>query len=133
MSVISLFLYLDVNLLSDLFKNQIIKVIITINFDNNLKHYPTMRYISNHIFTVFQKLTDLIFLESSHQTIVELPFIYPPINFCSSTLLVLNVKIMSFDTCLCFVDGRFNQLHTLIVESACIYRSKNLANQVSFY
>jgi hypothetical protein len=91
-----------------------------------------MKYICNHIFDVFKKLTHLIFSESSYLNIVELPFIYPPISFCSSTLLVLNVKIHCFDTCLYFLDGRFNKLHTLIVESAYIYSSEKIENKVCF-
>ncbi len=82
---------------------------------------------------MFKKLTHLIFSESSYQNIVVLPFVYPPINFCSSTLLVLNVKIDSFDTCLCFLDGRFNQLHTLILESDDIWPSGKIENQVRVF
>jgi hypothetical protein len=90
-----------------------------------------MTYIINHIFGEFKKLTHLIFSESSYQNIVELPF-YLPMNFSSSTLLVLNVKIDCFDTCLYLVDGRFNQLHTLIVESGNILPRRHIENQVSF-
>ncbi len=91
-----------------------------------------MQYICNNIFDVFKKLTDLIFSGSSYQNMVGLPFVYPPINFCSSTLLVLNIKISSFDTCLYLLDGRFNQLQTLIVLSAHIWLVEKIENQVSF-
>ena len=91
-----------------------------------------MEYICNNIFDVFKKLTDLIFSESSYQNIVGLPFMYPPTNFCSSTLLVLNVKINYFDTCLCFLDGRFNKLQTLIVESHYICPPEKIQNKVCF-
>ncbi|CAF0917340.1 unnamed protein product [Rotaria sp. Silwood1] len=120
-------LFTDVNLSSGLFKNQITKLLITIDTDQNQKHHSTMQYISNHIFSVFKKLTHLIFSES-YQNVVPLPF-YPPINFCSSTLLVLNIKIDCFDTCLYLLDGRFNQLHTLIVESANIWTPEKIENQ----
>ena len=65
--LILIFLCLDANLSSNLFKNQITKLLITIGIDRNLKHFSTMEYISNHIFTVFQKLTHLIFSESSYR------------------------------------------------------------------
>ncbi|CAF1329991.1 unnamed protein product [Rotaria sordida] len=122
-------LFTDVNLSSDLFKNQITRLLITVDTNQNLKHYLTMKYICNHIFDVFKKLTHLIFSQSSYQNMVGLPFIYPPINFCSSTLLVLNVKINHFETCLCFLDGRFNKLHTLIVESADICSLGEIENK----
>ncbi len=64
---------------------------------------------------------------------VGLSFNYPPINFCSSTLLVLNTKIDDFDICLYLLDGRFNQLHTLIVQSENIWSRVKIENQVSFY
>jgi hypothetical protein len=111
---------------------QITELLITIGVDLKMKHHSTMKYISNHIFTVFKKLTHLTFSESSYQTMVGLSFASPPINFCSSTLLVLNVRIDSFPVCLYILDGRFNQLHTLIMETANIFPSEKIENQVSF-
>ncbi|CAF4499814.1 unnamed protein product [Rotaria sp. Silwood2] len=118
----------NINLSSGLFQNQITKLLITIDTDRNQKHHSTMEYICNHIFSVFKKLTHLIFSESSYRNIVTLPF-YPPINFCSPSLLLLNIKIDFFVTCLCLLDGRFSQLHTLIVESANITASEKIENQ----
>ncbi len=126
-------LCLDVNLSSNLFNNQISKLLITIDINRNMRHYSTMKYIINHIFSVFKKLTHLIFSESSYQNMIGLSFQYPPINFSSSTLLVLNVKVANFDICLYILDGRFNQLHTLIVESEFIRLSEKVENQVSLY
>ncbi|CAF2072992.1 unnamed protein product [Rotaria magnacalcarata] len=123
-----LFVYLDVNLSSNLFMKQITKLLITIGVDLKMKPYSTMKYISNHIFTVFKKLTQLTFSESSYQTMVGLSFAYPSINFCSSTLLVLNVRIDSFPVCLYILDGRFNQLHTLIMKTANIFPSEKIEN-----
>lgn len=77
---------------------------------SNRKQYSAMEYIINHIFLVFKKLTHLIFTESSYLNIVELRF-SPPIHFCSSTLLVLKIKISDFYICLFLVDGRFSQLN----------------------
>ncbi|CAF3389172.1 unnamed protein product [Rotaria socialis] len=122
-------LFIDINLSSGLFQNQITKLLITIDSDQYQKHDSTMEYICNHIFSVFKKLTHLIFSESSYQNIVTLPF-YPPINFCSPSLVLLNIKIDLFVTCLCLLDGRFSQLHTLIVESANISASGKIENQL---
>ncbi|UJR23761.1 hypothetical protein I4U23_026738 [Adineta vaga] len=38
------------------------------------------------------------------------------VNFRSSTLLYLNIRVQSFHDCLYILDGRFNQLHTLIID-----------------
>lgn len=130
--LITLFLCLDENLSSGLFKNQITKLLITIGTDWDQDCYLTMQYVINHIFSVFKKLTHLIFFESSHRNIVALSLNYSPINFCSSTLLVLKIKTEWFDTCLYVLDGRFNQLHTLIVESRSTQPSERIANQDRF-
>ncbi|CAM2725326.1 unnamed protein product [Rotaria socialis] len=122
-------LFTDVNLSSGLFNSQISKLLITIGHGRNLKDYSTMEYIINHIFTVFKKLTHLTFAEASYQNAIELSFVYPPINFCSSTLSVLNIKIDCFEICLYLLDGRFNQLHTLTVEAAYIYESEKIENK----
>ncbi len=99
---------------------------------SNGKQYSAMEYIINHIFLVFKKLTHLIFTESSYLNVVELRF-SPPIHFCSSTLLVLKIKISTFYICLFLVDGRFSQLHTLVVESGDISVSTRVPNKVCFY
>lgn len=92
-----------------------------------------MKYIINQIFRVFKKLTHLTFTESSYQNLIGLSFPYPSSNFSSETLLVLNTKVANFDICLYFLDGRFKQLHTLIVESESIYSTGRIPNQVSFH
>jgi len=35
-------------------------------------------------------------------------------NFSCKSLLLLNIEVINVDICLHFLDGRFNQLHTLI-------------------
>jgi hypothetical protein len=102
---------LDKSLSSGLFKNQITKLVIGI--DANRDDLSTMRNICNRIFTVFNNLTHLIFYESSWKNIVRLFFEFPSPKFSSSTLLVLNIKVETFDVCLYILDGRFSQLHTL--------------------
>jgi hypothetical protein len=92
-----------------------------------------MEYLINHIFSIFKKLTHLTFSESSYQKVVQLSFDYPQINFISSTLLVLDVKVYYFNICLRLLDGRFNQLHTFIVQSSDLTSFEEMENKVSFY
>jgi hypothetical protein len=123
-------MYLDERLTSGIFKNQITTLIITI--DPNQNDLSTMQNICNDIFTVFIKLTHLIFYESSYEDIVRLLFDFPFPCFSSSTLLVLKIKIQTFSQCLWILDGRFNQLQTLNIDLANIYPPlEQIENQVS--
>ncbi|CAF4810828.1 unnamed protein product [Rotaria sp. Silwood1] len=70
----------------------------------------------NCIFSIFNKLTHLRFSESSYENYVPLLFDFPSRRFSSSSLLVLNIKIQHFSQLLYVLDGRFSQLHTLIVD-----------------
>jgi hypothetical protein len=123
-------MYLDERLTSGIFKNQITTLIITI--DPNQHDLSTMQNICNDIFTVFIKLTHLIFYESSYEDIVRLLFDFPSPCFSSSTLLVLKIKIQTFSQCLWILDGRFNQLQTLNIDLANIHSPlEEIENQVS--
>ncbi|CAF1629902.1 unnamed protein product [Rotaria magnacalcarata] len=120
---------LDENLSSNMFKNQITTLIIAIN--PNRSDLFTKANICKHIFTAFMKLTHLVFHELSYEKTVRLLFDTPPHRFSSSTLLVLNIQVQCFYPCLCILDGRFNQLHTLVIELANIFRpNKNIQNKV---
>ena len=91
--------------------------------------------ICNDIFTIFTHLITLVIRESSYRNRVRL-FLYddhpPHPSFRSSTLRILNIRLQTFDDCLCLLDGRFNQLHTLIVDLAHILYPDEILNQVSF-
>ena len=54
-------------------------------------------------------------------------------NRCFSSLMThLRVKIYNFDDCLCLIDGRLSQLHTLIVNVDFVHNSTmNISNQVN--
>ncbi|CAF4322919.1 unnamed protein product, partial [Rotaria sordida] len=106
-------------LLSSIFKNQITKLIISI--DSNKMELYTMKNICNYIFTVFINLTHLIFHDASYINNARLLFNIPSSSFSSSSLLVLNIKVQTFDMCLYILDGRFDQLHTLYIEMANIF------------
>ncbi|CAF4605006.1 unnamed protein product, partial [Rotaria sp. Silwood2] len=121
-------MYLDEKLISSIFKNQI--TTLTIAIDPDKKVWSTMENICNQIFTVFINLTHLIFCDASYKDNVRLLFKIPSPNFSSSSLLVLNIKVQTFDVCLYILDGRFEQLHTLHIELANTSSpSKEIENQ----
>ena len=87
------------------------------------------------IFTIFNHLISLVIYESSYENCVRLCLYddHPLFSsFRSSTLRILNVKIQTFENSLYLLDGRFNQLHTLIVDLANVHRPDKIINQVSF-
>ena len=121
---------LDERLSSGLFKKQIKKLIIGINRKKN--DWCTAVKICTRIFSVFINLTDLIFCESSHEKAVPLLFDIPFRRFSSSSLLELNLKVQNFSTLLYLVDGRFTQLHTLIVDlNNIVYASELVEKKVT--
>jgi hypothetical protein len=79
------------------------------------------------------KLTCLILHEPSYKDCVRLNFNDPLVlNFRSSTLLNLKINIQSFEDCLYLLDGRFNQLRTLIIDLVNLFDTDEVENQVSF-
>ncbi|CAF3867535.1 unnamed protein product [Rotaria sordida] len=122
-------LFIDEKLSSGIFKNQITTLIIEIDPHNH--KLCSMENIRNDVFSVFLKLTHLIFYESSYKNIVPLLFDFPSPKLSSSTLSVLDIKAQSFHVCLYLLDGRFSQLHTLYIELANIYcPDEEIENQI---
>ncbi|CAF4127467.1 unnamed protein product [Rotaria sp. Silwood2] len=122
-------MYLDKGLSSGLFKNEITKLIIGI--DPNQNDLSTMENICNLVFTVCNNLTHLIFYDVSYKKIVRLISDFLSLRFSSSTLLVLNIKVQTFDICLYILNGRFSQLHTLYIDLTNIYLpEKEVQNQL---
>ncbi|CAF3368229.1 unnamed protein product [Rotaria sp. Silwood1] len=107
-------LFNDESLSSGIFKKQITRLIITTPKEKN--YWLTIVKMCNCIFSIFNKLTHLRFSESSYENYVPLLFDFPSRRFSSSSLLVLNIKIQHFSQLLYVLDGRFSQLHTLIVD-----------------
>ncbi|CAF4970892.1 unnamed protein product [Rotaria sp. Silwood1] len=105
--------------LSCIFKNQITTLIISIDPDK--KKLSTMENICNRIFTLFMNLTHLMFYDASCENNVRLLFNIPSPRFSSSSLLVLNIKVQTFNVCLYLLDGRFEKLRTLYIELANIF------------
>ncbi|CAF1635289.1 unnamed protein product [Rotaria sp. Silwood1] len=120
-------LFTNGNVLSDLFKNQILSLIIRIcNNKNQLtstKDENTI--IFTNIFTVFTNLQYLNFDSSSIYSQYISFDISPPI-FISSTLLEQHVHVVHFNDCLYLLDGRVNQLRVFRVKSSWIRRSSRL-------
>jgi hypothetical protein len=89
--------------------------------------------ICDKIFTVFTRPITLVLHESSYKNRVRLYFddTFLP-NFHSSTLLKLTISVQCFYDCLYLLDGRFNQLHTLCIDSFYIDRTNEIKNEVSF-
>ncbi|CAF5105652.1 unnamed protein product, partial [Rotaria sp. Silwood1] len=106
---------------------------LIIGIDPDKNERSTMTNICNHIFTVFINLNHLIFYDASYKNNVRLLFNIPSPSFSSSSLLVLNIKVQTFDVCLYLLDGRFEQLRTLYIELAKIFSpSGEIENQVNF-
>ncbi|CAF1485932.1 unnamed protein product [Rotaria sordida] len=127
-------LFNDKILSSDIFKNQITRLLITIN--KNDDYYKMLLSVANiyyYIFTVFTRLTALALYEPSYQSCARLNFndsLHP--NIRSSTLLKLNIRVQCFDDCLCILDGRFNQLYSFSVDLGYIHIPEEMENRVSF-
>ncbi|CAF2981008.1 unnamed protein product [Rotaria sp. Silwood2] len=121
-------LFTDKKLSSDIFKDQIRRLFITI--DNNNITELTMINILNYMLTVFTNLICLTLYESSYKNRVLLCFDDPPpTTFRCSTLLKLNIRVQCFEDCLYLLDGRFNQLHTLNVDVVDVYYHDEIQNQ----
>ena len=122
---------LDERLSASIFKNQITTLIISIDPDKNKR--STMNNICNHVFTVFINLTHLTFYDAAYQNNARLSFDVRFPTFSSSSLLVLKIKVQTFDVCLYILDGRFEQLHTLDIELANLFPPlEDIENQVRF-
>ncbi|CAF4153339.1 unnamed protein product [Adineta steineri] len=97
-------------------KNQITRLIIGIAPDEI--RCSTMEYICNLILAVFINLNELIFYDASYQYHIRLMNYTLCPHFSSSSLSILKIKVQTFSVCLYFLDGRFDQLHTLYIELA---------------
>jgi hypothetical protein len=95
----------------------------------------SVRNICNDIFTIFTDLITFVIRDSSYRNSIRLLLYddHPPCpSFRSSTLRILNIRLQTFDDCLYLLDGRFNQLHTLIVDLAHLDRPDEILNPVNF-
>lgn len=127
---------LDQTLSAGIFKNNITILILTcIREEDFFKMLSSVRNIFECIFPMFMKLTYLILHESSYKDCVRLNFDCEDPSFLhlrSSTLRKLKINIQSFNDCLYILDGRFNQLDTLIIDLVNLRDRTEIENQVSF-
>ena len=88
----------------------------------------------SRIFSVFINLTHLMFAgESLYEKTDRLLFDFPSRSFSSSNLLVLTIKVQSISQFIYLIDGRFSQLHTLIVDLVnIVFWPDLIENKVSF-
>ncbi|CAF4778917.1 unnamed protein product, partial [Rotaria sp. Silwood2] len=112
-------------ILNDLFKNQILSLIIHIS--KNKKNQTSTKYdnitiIFTNIFSIFTNLQELKF-DSNSIYPRYLSFDISPRIFISSTLLKLHVNVTHFYDLIYLLDGRFNQLQLLHVTTFSIQRS----------
>ncbi|CAF1374487.1 unnamed protein product [Rotaria sordida] len=116
-------LFTNETILNDLFKNDILSLIIHIS--KNKKQTSTKydnTIIFTNIFSIFTNLQELKFDSNSIYPRYLSFDISPPI-FISSTLLELHVNVTHFYDCIYLLDGRFNQLRLLHVNTFSIERS----------
>ncbi|CAF1414639.1 unnamed protein product [Rotaria sordida] len=124
----------------DIFKHQISHLIVMIIEDNIAEH---TRKASTDVFTtIFIMFTNLNYLHygwngeclGSPRSLVDT--LSPT---CPSNIVHLNVRVNSFNDCLCLLDGCLSQLHTFIVEvdninytSMTINNTKTVSNLKCF-
>jgi hypothetical protein len=90
--------------------------------------------VFTHILSVFSNICDLKLYSPSDFCVQRLSFEdHRPTSF-SSTLMEFHVRVLSFSDCLYLLDGRFNQLHTLIVTIGWILPPPSMINnKVSYF
>jgi hypothetical protein len=113
---------LDESSLMQRFKDQILTLSIIGGQDAIDESLTKMREnLFNYIFKIFSKLQHLNFFY--HDT----PFITPHISFTnqpsvfSSTLVELRIRTYFFEHCLYLLNGQFDQLRTLMVNTVHIW------------
>ncbi len=116
-------MYLDETAVTDIRRNKISKLIITVSSNKNqIAMKDSMNTIYTYIFTVFKNLHYLNICSTSNMYNHHLSFneIFP--NLFSSTLTELYLELEHFSDCLYLLDGRFNQLRTFYVKVLFINR-----------
>ena len=82
--------------------------------ERSSKEYTKTVYA--HILTYFEKLEHLNVIQTTILGYPCLSIRYLPSNtFSSLTLTYLSINVVTFNDCLCLLDGRLSQMHTLIV------------------
>ncbi|CAF0885336.1 unnamed protein product [Rotaria sordida] len=114
--------------------------IVTIEYDNTISQMNLNKNGYTHLFSVCQRLTHLningkyLHLNPWRQAHAL------PLTMCSSSIIIeLNINVHTIDDCLRLLDGRSNQMKTLIVTvdsieapSLHIDNQDNLSNLTTF-
>jgi hypothetical protein len=110
-------IYLGESPLTVMFKKQISHLTVNITDDTEaISLYDLTENVYGHIFTLFTNLTHLEFGKYNSSQHLPLTVLNLPSYVClSSTIVHLCVKVLSFDDCLCLLDGRLCQMNTLTV------------------
>lgn len=129
-----IYLCLEENRFIYIFK-QITRLVIT--FDNKKKYLPKEERINvfTHILSVFNNIHYLKLYGPSESCVHQFSFEDRSPTFFSSTLKELHIHVLWFSDCLYLLDGRFNQLQTLIVTIDSIVSQKSTINnnKVSYF
>ncbi|CAF3385449.1 unnamed protein product [Rotaria socialis] len=122
-------LFTEENQLTHIFKNQITRLVISI-CDSKKDYWTDEEQISvfTRMLNAFSNIRDLKLYSPSNLCVDRLSFKNHRPTFFSSTLLEFHVHVQSFSDCLYLLDGRFNQLHTLIVTIDWILTSQPMNN-----
>ncbi|UJR09955.1 hypothetical protein I4U23_014178 [Adineta vaga] len=111
------------NVLNNLFKKQIISLCISFKRKQRSTDAEN-RIIFEDIMTVF---TNLQYFRLNYSINAPyMSFITSPPTFVSSTLLELHINVENFNDCLYMLDGRFEQLQSLHINTSCIFRTIRL-------
>lgn len=112
---------LDESSLVDRFKDQTLIISVTGEEIERAEDYQRAIRIRanlfNHIFKIFRHLQQLKFYDNLPESATCVHFTHRP-SVYSSSLVKLNVDLHSLQDFLYLVDGRFDQLRTLIVKIA---------------
>jgi len=122
-------IYLDESSFIRMFKSQILHLVIKII---DIKYQRKDREPTNIFASIFAIFTNLNHLEF----VFEDTFHYLPLSlinlsstkFDSSCISFLNVTVHNFDDCLCLLDDRFTQLHTIIMKVEIVKNSSRTLN-----
>ncbi|CAF3327609.1 unnamed protein product [Rotaria sp. Silwood2] len=119
-------LFTDGNIFTDLFKNQILSLIICmIKSKKQASTKDENTILFTRILTVFPNLQYLNFESSSfYSPYCSFDKLHP--NCIYSTLLELYINVMHFSDCLYLLNGQFNQLQVFHVRISWIYRFSSL-------
>jgi hypothetical protein len=105
------------------FRYQISELVLTIDYE-----VPSVSML-NLLIDIYHRIFDLLSnlkyldLDVNNNYIFSKSFLsdLSSTTYVSSGISHLCIKLHNFDDCLCLLDGRFNQLHTLIVKLEFIH------------